>query len=218
VKVVLLSLCVACASNAHDPGIPRAREAQGLSTVRVDAMCIVLDPFSDGDTPKIPDSIAFGSGMATGVIVSNRHILTANHAVACPEIPYVTVVFPDGHRRRTMVIREDVKLDLALLEVQSADPIPGAYPPTIGSVQPGDPVCSVTAAPTWGWNCGTVDKFYDRSKKGDIGFRAHIAPGNSGSGLYDIEGRLVGITVMMAHDSDQYSFATSLNDHRWMLP
>lgn len=117
----------------------------------------------------------------SGVALSTHTVITAAHVAPCDN-PGLVV---DG--RPATVLRVFAAHDLALLHTSA--------PLTVTSVTITPPhagrVCFASAAPARGWHCGVVtrmfaDRFYHT---------APTVPGNSGSGVYDVDGRLVGIVT-----------------------
>ena len=141
-----------------------------------------------------------GGGFGTGVIHDGR-VITAAHVATCQIAPGfvvegVTKVDPgDGIWRNTNLSTLDLEADLAVLTVPGLE----AYttPIEVGPVPlMGDVVCASTGAvPYYAIRCGVVGPSSPSSKTGDIVFDSVVVPGNSGSGLYDRHGRLVGIVV-----------------------
>lgn len=127
---------------------------------------------------------------ASGVAISERHILTAAHVTECPTIPTIRVWFFDAdgevdrQSRFAVVEREDLDSDVALIEVFAQNNIGRGYvPPTLSrEVEVG---CAVLAFPKREVKCG---EFLSQSTL-DVSTRS----GNSGSGVYDQDGALVGI-------------------------
>ncbi len=180
--IALLSL-TSCYHLAHVEPLARLPATAAYATVLITAACNDLasatDPHVDlGDIPlKRPTH-------ATGTVISERHVLTAYHAVHCPgEITHVVVTLSDGRRRDAVVIREDEDQDLALLEMDS-----GGYfnlyisPPELAWINPGVHAC---AALLRGQSCGYA--------LGLTLFDLHAQPGDSGAAVYDDAGRLLGL-------------------------
>lgn len=161
----------------------RGHREQGLTRVELKVFC-------DKGWRTDSEETRWGSG----VIVDERHVLTAYHVVECPDIPFVRTDF-DGERMMMVVVKKDIKADIALLELASANDFNlGVPPPVISAVAPGELVCSVRAFPKPGWSCGLVETVGDPGE-GNIGFAAEVIAGNSGSALYNERGELVGIVV-----------------------
>lgn len=151
IRLLLICFVVACVSLPHVAPALRSPAQQQVATVRITTSC--------GD---------WGGGYASGVVLTERHILTAAHVVRCPYVPNVRAHFSDGRVFSVSVIRDDAMFgggtDLAILESSSAENFSlGVAPPTIGHF------------PT--------DRLDTRA-----------VPGQSGSGVYS-DGFLVGIVI-----------------------
>lgn len=205
---LLLTLCVvatcgSCAAVQRSSLRPLAR--QGGSAVMIESFCMLTDPFASGE-------ISFTGGHGSGVLIDARHVLTAEHVVACTYLSDLHVTLNDGRRIKPRVVGTWPEHDIALLElpvdVLGIDYAMLAPPPKVDDV-----VCTSVAWPKRGGACGQIDS-NDGSTRWDLRYSAPIVPGNSGGGLYDASGHLVGIvtgynTVLM----NPYSIATSL----WQL-
>lgn len=159
-----------------------------------------------------------GWGMGTGVVICPGQVLTVAHALArrrrrgrgvrdATGDPETTVTFADGAHRTATLAGRDTDLDLAVLNVDTADapalpPAPDAPPPDIGQAvlalaDPGGRGLRVTH--------GFVSSA-GRSLRGPGGRRLagaieHTAPlpsGSSGAPLLDLEGRLLGLNTVRA--------------------
>lgn len=121
-----------------------------------------------------------------GVIVGPRHALTAAHVVACAAIPRVQVTTSDGRTFRAVVVKVDELRDVAELELASAGTFGIAAPtPLRGAEHVGYWACVVTTA---GEKCGPI---VDRA--GELAWISVDGKrGESGAGVYDEGGRLVG--------------------------
>jgi S1-C subfamily serine protease len=153
----------------------------------------------------------------SGVIVGPRTILTAYHVVACNN-PLVAVLAPGVKEqpKTVKVLSYSESEDLALLELSSdAESFTNYLPVSYGPLPKlGDRVCGAHGVPKIGRVCGEVQPYAD--KPGDIVFTGIVDHGNSGSGLYDSHGRLVGIITHLYTCSNGQvcgGKATSLDGH-----
>lgn len=161
-------------------------------------------------------SVACGSmGFGTGVVIGDDYILTARHVVKnCIKDGGLILVTAFGTEFDgiAMVVAEDKDADIARLYVPG---IRGPYVEIGPRPIAGDIVCFTPAFPNRHRVCGEVF-----SEAGDVGdeirFSGIPQPGNSGSGLYDRRGRLVGIvTVVIFCGNGQYcSGGASLINNR----
>lgn len=140
-----------------------------------------------------------GEGFGTGVIVAPDYVLTAQHVVdGCKDETgasglIVVTSFGTEYDGLAEVIVEDDETDIARLYV------PGIRGPSVVIGPPphaGDEVCFTPSFPDRNRSCG-----YVQHEKGEVGteirFTGLVQPGNSGSGLYDSQGRLVGLVTIL---------------------
>jgi len=129
-----------------------------------------------------------GSGIvwgAKGTIVSNAHVVRGKEA---------TILFPNGEKRPSKVIRRDGQSDLAVLTG-----VPGLAPAaTIGDssrLRPGQMVIAVgnPLGFTGAVSSGVIHATGGRWVQADV----RLAPGNSGGMLANTEGEVVGINTMV---------------------
>ncbi len=132
-----------------------------------------------------------GSGViwsADGAIVTNAHV--ANRRFAEVELS-------DGRRFRARLIRRDARRDLALLRID-AHGLRAARRRNPGTLRVGELLVAVghplgiPNAMTMGIVHAPVGDRRQRFVQADL----HLAPGNSGGPLADIEGNVVGINSM----------------------
>jgi serine protease Do len=142
--------------------------------------------------------IGRGWGLGSGVIYASGRVLTNAHAVRHDE---VTVSFADGRREAGRVIASDPDLDLAVIDVDTADAQPiewgDASEVPIGRAvlalaNPGGRGLRVTP----GFVASTSRSFRGPRGRRIAGAIEHTAPlprGSSGGPLVDQGGRLLGI-------------------------
>jgi len=142
-----------------------------------------------------------GWGLGSGVVIGEGRVLTNAHNLRREQ---VTVAFADGRRATGSLAAADPDLDLAVIDVDSADapPIvwepaeaPGIGAPVLALANPGGRGLRATL--------GFVSS-EGRSFRGPRGRRIrgaieHTAPlprGSSGGPLVDVEGRLLGLNAV----------------------
>lgn len=131
----------------------------------------------------------------TGVIVSSRTVLTARHVVDCGKVAAKSFVVKTlgGKRHDMLVTWMHGKADTAMLMIESKtlfrrdERVPYVTAPW----QYDQVVCRAAAVPYHGRFCGTVQGTY----KGQVRYDHIGQSGNSGSGVFDVQGRLVGLHV-----------------------
>ncbi len=209
--------CGACAPPGYYSS--RAASAQHESSVVVLLACVA----------HTADGVDVRMYHGSGTIVGAHEVITANHMTSCPtqagdaDAPNALMaVSVDGEDRHAAT--PDVLLpssDVARLHVD--DPLDdGTNPVAIGPMPlVGDVVCEAAATPDWTRRCGIVQPTAKEGRDGDIRVDFKVEHGNSGSGLYDSEGRLVGVVVMLKFCEYQdvcQGYASSLWDRPWLVP
>lgn len=186
-SLYLLALSLfGCARLPHVDPEPRDHSTMRASTVRVDVRCGFFDDVLEST--------------ATGVIISERHVLTAAHAVRCTEIPtvHVTYLTPDGDERRLrMVVTHDDAVygewqDIARMEVASAENFGVRIAPPL--ISPGWPKDISYYPVEWCAYLRSGEACGEGSYR-EYTLQAQVRPGDSGSPVYDEKGRLVGLVV-----------------------
>ncbi|MGH7225367.1 MAG: DegQ family serine endoprotease [Gemmataceae bacterium] len=136
-------------------------------------------------------------GLGSGVIVSpDGYILTNNHVVGDAESIHVTLM--DKREFTAKVIGKDAKTDLALIKIDTKDPLPAAVLGDSDQTQIGDWVIAI--GNPFGFSltvtAGIVSAkgrilggAYDDYLQTD----ASINPGNSGGPLFNTHGQVIGI-------------------------
>lgn len=164
---------------------------KGSEDVRARAVVVVVD-----------------EGEGSGVFLNTSHILTANHVVKDQDVVIVEV--GGLLQRRARVKARDVTVDLALLELES--PIAGFSPLTVASKMPE----AGAAYQMWSWQQGGVFRLGVVEENRNVSVRLAFVGqeaaagilmktgsqyrittagvfGDSGSGIYDCQGQLVGV-------------------------
>ena len=166
------------------------------SIVQVNVQAIQETPFGTQEESQ---------GLGSGVIYSeDGYIVTNNHVVQ--DAGEVNIAFADGSTERGEVVGNDRATDLAVVKVErgdlpaarfreNADLTPGQLAVAIGS--PSGFQSTVTAGVISGLNRSLPPELTggDTSLVDLIQTDAAISPGNSGGGLADREGEIVGINV-----------------------
>ena len=136
--------------------------------------------------------------MGSGVAIGPRHVLTAKHVIDCGEgAAIITVTPPSGKERVAIVDYASDTADAARLYVMGDAPLYNTRPVGRGYLERLDaPVCTATAFPRRDWRCGRVQQFYEGDEAGYVRTDLVATFGNSGSGVYDANGNLVGLLVM----------------------
>jgi S1-C subfamily serine protease len=180
ILALVTSACIACRTPAPTaPRAARAVDATYANTVRITNLC---------------------GGMGSGVVVSKYHVITAAHVVegsAGCELPLVVEVGLGAEKPTAYLMTIDVldeESDLARLIIVGL----GAFDTIAPIIAPppvlGGEVCLSSGVPSWTRRCGQTWP-RGRDSAGDIRHEVVTEPGNSGGGVYDRAGRLVGIVT-----------------------
>lgn len=140
-------------------------------------------------------TVGFGSGFvvdASGVILTNFHVVGA--------ADQVEVQFMDGRKFMSKEIKGDRKTDLAIVRIESKEPLPYLELGNSDSMEIGDRVLAVgapfglTGSVTHGIISGKGRNGLQMNMYEDfLQTDAAINPGNSGGPLVSLEGKVIGI-------------------------
>jgi S1-C subfamily serine protease len=199
------SLCASCSAtaggfegHASPPEDPSAIDWRTPAEQRAAAVVIY---------ESCPDGIK--EHRASGVVLGPYDVLTAAHVVDNTAHCTYSVETLRGRKYEVHLVAELIVSDVARLQSDSA--LDGASPVTIGPTPLLEAeLCIATAWPKRTHACGTVDAY--RLGAGDTGVGVVVEPGNSGSGVYDAMGRLVGVVTHLRRDTGN-GWLTSLADH-----
>ncbi len=148
------------------------------------------------------------TGAGSGVIISpNGYIATNDHVIAGANS--ISVRLHDGTTLDAVLVATDAQTDLAVIHVESTD-LPAATFGTSADLVVGQPVVAI--GNPLGRLGGTVTDGIISAKDRVITIgeehmtllqtNAAVNPGNSGGGLFDSEGRLIGIVNSKSSGSD----------------
>jgi S1-C subfamily serine protease len=181
-----LFLLSACAARQPAKRATPLSEYQRRATVAISVACVD----AEGEV---------SAWRGSGVIVGTHTIITAHHVVDCAGIYIATVETLAGELLNATVVDFDADSDVA--NIVTDGPLPefrfhlGALP-EIGEI-----VCSESAIPTRARKCGEVVHSSSEQSAMDIRFMANVVGGNSGSGLYNDRGHLIGVVTRRNLDS-----------------
>ena len=162
-------------------------------------------------------------GSGSGVIIdAEGGILTNHHVVKHAEDVRVTLT--DGREYEARVVGRDPKTDLAVLQVDVAEPLPVAALGSSDALRVGDWVMAignpfglnhtVTAGIVSGkgriLGAGPYDDFIQTD--------ASINPGNSGGPLFNMHGEVVGINTAMVPHGRGIGFAIPIDTAKPLIP
>jgi serine protease Do len=139
----------------------------------------------------------FGSGFivdAAGIIVTNNHVVR--------DTTVVEITLQDGRKFTSKDIRRDPKADLAVIKVETKEPLPFLEFGDSAAMEVGDQVLAVgapfglTGSVTHGIVSGKSRNNLNLNLYEDfIQTDAAVNPGNSGGPLVNMEGKVVGLTA-----------------------
>jgi hypothetical protein len=181
-----LAVCGACVGLARPAPDP---SSDGLNSAEQYAATAIVTVFCPDDGPW------YGSA----ILVSPTQALTAAHVVAhladCPGAGLLALTFDPMHFGLAEVelylpeSTDDIARVRLMTPIYDIEPAREWRPPTAGS-----DACAVTGWPFADWKCGRV--VATESGRGmDIRLEIPIERGNSGSGLFDMHGHLIGIVT-----------------------
>lgn len=177
------------------------------ATVQISIRC--------ADAPGVP--LKWGSG----VVVSANQVLTAAHVVTAQcERTVVYASQPDNIGRRMRIELISLTADVARLRIADDGEFADLTPSRIAPPTHGEFVCISTGVPRRDIHCGALEERFDKRMSGDLSISIPVEHGNSGSGLYDRRGRLLGIVTEQrrnANDQSVGGLATAIAGREWLL-
>ena len=212
---LLVVLCVAPARATAEPcSEPLAAlfERIAPAVVTVQAMKI-----NKARAPARFETVG-GSGV---VIDRDGHILTNAHVI--DGAASLSVTLDSGNRVPARVLGFDPVLDLALLRVEMAGPLPFARLGDSSMVKVGDDVVAIgnpaglDQTMTRGIVSGLNRVLPGVSDEPMIQTDAPINPGNSGGPLVDRCGTVIGINTLISEEASSISFAVPVNAAKSIL-
>lgn len=155
------------------------------------------------------------NGMGTGVVLDPRgYIITNFHVV--DGVREIQVTTADGGRFVARLVARDPETDLAVIKIDSPQPLPVIRIGTSADLMPGEPVIAVGNA--YGYEHtvtrGIVSALHRAVQVSDAQYYedliqtdASINPGNSGGPLLNIDGEMIGINVAVRAGAQGIGFA-----------
>ena len=163
------------------------------------------DEFKKSPSSDKPSKIiSLGSGF---LIDDKGHIVTNNHVIDNAQEINITVGDNEKKIYKAKVIGKDKKTDLALLKIDSKDPIPFVKFGSSDDIRVGEPVIAIGNAFGLG---GTVTSGIISAKGRDLGNQfyeefiqtdASINLGNSGGPMFNMEGEVIGVNTVLISPS-----------------
>lgn len=154
------------------------------------------------DAPHGRRANSLGSGFIvdpSGIVITNNHVIDGANDI--------TVILTDGTKLKAEVVGKDSKIDVAVLQVKPAHPLPSVPFGDSDGMRVGDPVMAVgnpfglggtvTAGIVSARNRNIDNGPYDNYLQTD----AAINKGNSGGPLFDMKGEVIGINTAILSPS-----------------
>lgn len=176
-------------------------------------------------TPTYFNSSYKSQGNGSGVIISSDgYILTNNHVISGAE--EITVRLRSGDEYQAELVGKDSKTDIAILKVKATN-LSSAVIADSSKTQVGDfvlaignPLGKLGGTVTYGFVSALEREInLDTSTKNLMQFDAAVNPGNSGGGLFNIYGELIGIVSAKStgYDVEGLGFAIPISDVKTVI-
>ncbi len=160
------------------------------------------------------------SGMGSGVIVDSRGYILTNHHVV-DKVQGIEIQLADGTTYPGRVLQYDPMMDLALMKIEAAGPLPAISIGTSSDLMVGETV--ITIGNAFGYentvSVGIISALHrDVTLSDEQVYRnlvqtdASINPGNSGGPLININGELIGINVAVRAGAQGIGFALPIDE------
>ena len=155
------------------------------------------------------------NGMGTGVVIDPRGYIVTNHHVV-NGVRTIRVSLADGEERFARVVQRDEKTDLAVIKIDSVDPLPVAKIGRSSDLMLGETVVAIGNAYGYPGTVteGIISELHRPVQVSDAQFYsdliqtdASINPGNSGGPLLNIDGEMIGINVAVRAGAQGIGFA-----------
>ena len=173
----------------------------------------LLGPGEEGYRPgEQPQRV---NGMGTGVVIDERGYIITNHHVV-EGVRRIEVTLHDKKKYVATLIANDPKSDLAIIRINTPEPLPVITIGTSSDLMQGEPVVAIGNA--YGYEHtvteGIISALHRPVQVSDaqsyndlIQTNASINPGNSGGPLLNIDGEMIGINVAVRAGAQGIGFA-----------
>jgi serine protease Do len=167
-----------------------------------------------------PEAARQVNGMGTGIIIDPRgYVLTNYHVVE--GVSNIQVSLADGKNTIARLISNDPKTDLAVIKIETKEPLAVIHFGTSCDLMKGEQVIAIGNA--YGYEHtvtrGIISALHrnvqvsDEQKYNDlIQSDASINPGNSGGPLLNIDGQVIGINVAVRVGAQGIGFAIPIDE------
>jgi len=174
--------------------------------------------------PGLPTPPTDSVSMGTGVIIDSAGIvLTNNHVVSNSR--QVDVELSDGRKFNVIDVKEDPRTDVAVLWLNSSEPLPTAGFGDSDALDIGDWVLAIgnpfdLDSTVSAGIISAKGRTLKKIERGDfLQTDASINPGNSGGPLINLHGEIIGINTAIASSTGTYQgigFAIPANSAKWI--
>ena len=166
-----------------------------------------------------PDSFRQVNGMGTGIVIDpSGYVITNFHVVE--DVEDIRVTLHNGETTSADLIASRIRNDLALIKVNSDEPLPTIPRGTSSDLMVGESVIAIGNA--FGYvhtsTQGIISALHrdvpvneTQDYEDLIQISAGINPGNSGGPLLNIEGEIIGVNVAVRVGAQQIAFAIPID-------
>jgi serine protease Do len=175
------------------------------------------------DRPFERDREGPRKGAGTGFLIDDKGLILTNHHVI-DGADRIVVRLTDGRTLRAQRVGSDPDTDIALIKVESLQPLPYAELGNSDSLRVGEWVCAIgnPLAYEHTVTVGVVSfvgrKLFDQSLDNYIQTDAAINFGNSGGPLINAHGEVIGINAAISSRASNIGFAVPINQASAILP
>ena len=159
------------------------------------------------------------NGMGTGVIIDPSGYIITNHHVI-DGVRQIQVTTADGSQYVARLVNRDPETDLAIIKIDSREPLAVINIGTSHDLMTGEPVVAVGNA--YGYENtatrGIISALHRAVQVSDAQYYddliqtdASINPGNSGGPLLNIDGQMIGVNVAVRAGAQGIGFAIPVN-------
>jgi len=158
-----------------------------------------------------------GANFSAVIVSQEGHVLTAGHCVQ-PGANYV-ITLDDGRRFDAKAMGSSSMLDCGMMKIADGKDLPWTELGNSADLVPNQPCLSVGHPSGLNTKRGLVIRFgrgVGRNRRGHIHNTCLMAPGDSGGGLFDLDGRVIGIHSHIERDlSDNFDIPVDWYREHW---
>lgn len=210
---LVVGLCVVGqASELRETPIVRAIKAARPAVVNIRGEKTLINTAATGGELDTSRRV---NGMGTGVVIDSRGYIVTNHHVV-DGVKEVEVTLHDGRQFTAELVARDSETDLAIIKIDSPEPLEVVTIGTSSDLMPGESVIALGNAYGYEHTAtrGIISSLHRAVQVSDAQFYddliqtdASINPGNSGGPLLNIDGEMIGINVAVRAGAQGIGFA-----------